>query len=201
MHEYMNFNNAEPQVSLIPKGTIAKAAVTLRGGNHGDEALLSKSEKTGSIGLNVEFTITEGEYKNRKIFQLLGIQGNKKDDSGNDIWGSMGRSLIRGILESAHNISHEDESPKAQAIRDLDKFSKLNNLQCLVKIGVEVDKTGQYDDKNKVIKIITLGTKEYNEYYNTNPIASNQVSNGKYVSPAASSKSVGHSDLDDELPF
>lgn len=161
--DYKDFNNAESsnEYSLIPAFTIAQAVINLKSGNYGENNLLTKNERTGTIGLNVEFTITKGEYKGHKIFQLIGIEGTKKDDLGNDKWGSMGRKLIRSILESAYNIAATDNSDKAIIIRKIDSYYELNNLNCLIKIGIEENKTGQYSDKNKVIAALIIDHKEY----------------------------------------
>lgn len=195
---YKDFNNAEPSngYSLIPASTIAQAVINLRPGNYGEDNLLTKNERTGSIGLNVEFTITKGEFKGRKIFQLIGIEGHKKDDLGNDIWGSMGRKLIRSILESAHNIAATDSSDKATRIRKIDSYNELNNLNCLIKIGVEEDKTGQYSDKNKVLTAITIDHSEYSQPPEKSaPIEQRNVDIGKR------SMKDTIDPLDDAIPF
>ena len=74
-----DFNTANSQDELIPAGTIARATFKLKGGgNYGEHNLLSKSDNTGSIGLNAYFTIDDGKYKGRRIYQLIGIEGVKR---------------------------------------------------------------------------------------------------------------------------
>jgi hypothetical protein len=164
----IDFNNAESRAELIPAGTIAKATLKLKGGgNYGEHNLLYKSDKTGSIGLNVYFTIDGGRYKNRRIYQLIGIEGAKKNAEGQDLWGNMGKSLIRSILESAHNIHPTDKSEQAVKIRSIASYNDLEGLQCLIKIGVETDKTGTYADKNKIFAALTPLDKDYTTLMNT----------------------------------
>lgn len=209
MYEYMtNFNNAEEQFMLIPNGTIAKVMLTLRSGNYGENNILTKNEKTSSIGLSVEFLILDGEHKNRKIIQLIGVKGTSLNERGEDVWGSMGCRLIRALLESAHNITPKDKSDKANLLRKVTDFSELQNLKCLVKIGIETDKTGQYPDKNKVVIAITPDMKDYfyfmsNDFTNT---SEEPTKNGRYplnkdAGIIAGGKHLDEIELDDELPF
>ena len=190
----MNLNNAEPQFSLIPKNTIAKVMMEIQPADYGEDNLLTKSKHTGSIGLSVQFTILDGEYKGRKIKQLVGIEGTKRDEYGNDKWADMGKTLLRAIIESAHNIDPKDESERATKIRDIKSYKELDRLTCLVNIGIEVDKTGKYNDKNKVIRAITP---------NMNGYTLNNTSQAK-VQPAIAANSITTSAEElgsDDIPF
>jgi len=185
----IDFNSVTPAFSLIPAGTIAKAVITLKPGNYGEQKLLTESDKTGSIGLNVCFTITSGNYANRKIYQLIGFQGAKKDENGKDRWAEMGLSLIRSIIESSRNIDPSDTTLEAMAKRKV-ALSELHNMQPIIKIGVEVDKSGKYPDKNKVFMAVTPDKKEYKEFMNISTVAKtkeNKVSDEDFAG--------------DEIPF
>ncbi|MFP3030771.1 MAG: hypothetical protein ACEY3M_06320, partial [Wolbachia sp.] len=57
-----DFNTAKPRSSLIPAGTIVKVLVKICPGGHEPNGLLTKSKNTGSIYLNLEFTVVEGPY-------------------------------------------------------------------------------------------------------------------------------------------
>ena len=177
----IDFNNANPQDELIPAGTIAKVTLKLKGGgNYGEHNLQHQSDNTGSIGLNVFFTIDEGKYKGRKFYQLIGIKGAKKNAEGADVWGDMGGSLIRSILESAYNIHPNDKSERSIKARSLESYNDLEGLQFVVKIGVEIDKTGQYSDKNKIVAAITPADKNYTTLMSATPRtqATNNANNG-----------------------
>ncbi len=153
-----DFNTAKPRSSLIPAGTIAKVLVKICPGGYEPNGLLTKSKNTGSIYLNLEFTVVEGPYSKRKIYQIFGIQGSKLNENGEDVWGEMGRSMIRRILESARNIYPHDDREEANLARKIKSISELNGLECLVKIGTE---TSGYGEKNKIISVITP---EYGSY-------------------------------------
>ena len=76
----------------------------------------------------------------------------------------MGKARIRAILESAKGINPKDVSEIAMAARKINSFDELNNLDAVIKIGVEHDKNGQYQDKNRVIAIITPENFAYSEF-------------------------------------
>jgi hypothetical protein len=96
----MDLNSAEAQTefALIPNNTIAKARLTIKPGGDFSDPFLTRSKNRESTFLNCEFTIMEGQYVRRKIFDKIGI-------TGSDQWINMGKSRIRAILESAKNGS------------------------------------------------------------------------------------------------
>ena len=107
------------------------------------------------IYLNCEFVILEGKYAKRKIFDKIGIEGNER-------WLNMGKARIRAILESAKGINPKDTSETAIEARKINSFEELNYLDVVIKIGVE--HAGQYQDKNKILAIITPEHASYSEY-------------------------------------
>ena len=76
----------------------------------------------------------------------------------------MGRAHIRAILESAKGINPKDMSEIAQKARTIESFADLNNLDVVIKIGIEHDKNGIYPDKNRVLAIITPEHISYSEF-------------------------------------
>ncbi|MBA5724595.1 hypothetical protein H0G72_05660, partial [Liberibacter sp. Z1] len=91
----------------IPDKTIVKVRLTLKEGfcDRLDDGtplgfFATKSIKTDSVYLECEYTVVEGEYNKRKIFDLIGLYSPKGDK-----WASMGRSTIKGILASARRVS------------------------------------------------------------------------------------------------
>ena len=157
-----NFNTVQPQVqknALIPSGTLAKATFMIRKGGFGVGDFLTQSAHTGAIYVNAEFTIIEGPYARRKIFQRIGIQGSKPDD----VWGNQGKAMLRSIVESARNVPTNDMSEAAQHLRNLPNLGDMNGMTCVVRIGVEADKTGQYEPQNKIIAVLTPDQKSYRD--------------------------------------
>lgn len=157
----MNFNDAEPQNSfdLIPANTIAKARLVLKLGNDPIDPFITRSKNGDTAYLNCEFIILEGQYAKRKVFDKIGLEGNDK-------WVNMGKARIRAILESAKNIQPKDMSVSAMAARQINSFDELNGLDVVIKIGIEHDKNGQYQDKNRVLSIITPEHFSYAEFMN-----------------------------------
>ena len=157
----MNFNDAKPQNSfdLIPANTIAKARLVIRPGNDATDPFITRSKGGDTAYLNCEWIILEGKYAKRKVFDKIGLEGSDK-------WVNMGKARIRAILESAKGINPKDVSEIAVAARQINSFDELNNLDVIIKIGVEHDKSGQYQDKNRVIAIITPDNFAYSEFIN-----------------------------------
>ena len=71
---------------------------------------------------------------------------------------------MRGIIESSKNVDPHDKSEAAQKARKISNFAELNKITCVVKIGVNKDKSGQYDPQNMVLAAITPDKKEYQQF-------------------------------------
>ena len=154
-----DFNSAQSNSNVIPKGTLAKVRLTIRPGGFDDPAQgwtggYAKRGATGSVYLDAEFTVLEGPYARRKIWSLIGLYSPKGPD-----WANMGRGLIRGILNSARGISDKDNSPEAQARRRITGFGELDGLEFVARIDVGQDANG--DDKNEVRGAVTPDHRDY----------------------------------------
>lgn len=164
----LDFNNAaisKPKALLIPHGTIAKTIMNVRSGGYEKDKYLSKSAHTGAIYLHAEFIIMDGPFSRRRIFQNIGVIGNNKVGD-NDVFGTRGRSLLRGLIESAKGIIPNDESETSQNARKIDNFGELNGMICVVKIGIDKDKSGKFEDRNTIICAVTPEKKEYQVFMN-----------------------------------
>ncbi|CDP51759.1 hypothetical protein [Devosia sp. DBB001] len=154
-----DFNDAKQNTNIIPKGTLAKVRLTIRPGGFDDPAQgwtggYATRGTTGSVYLSGEFTVLEGPYARRKIFTLIGLYSPKGPD-----WANMGRSLIRGMLNSARGISDKDISAQAQSARRISSFADLDGLEFVAKIDIGTDTNG--DEKNEVRAAVTPDHKEY----------------------------------------
>jgi len=146
MSAWNDFNDADGQSSfdLIPKGTVVPVRMTIRPGGFDDPAqgwsggYATRNDATGSVYLNVEFVILEGEYARRKVWSLIGLHSPKGPE-----WGNMGRSFIRGILNSAHGLSDKDNSPQAQAARRINGFADLDGIEFLARVDTGKDANGE----------------------------------------------------------
>jgi hypothetical protein len=98
--------------------------------------------------------VTEGQYARRKIFTLIGLYSPKGPD-----WANMGRSLVRGMLNSARGISDKDMSPEAQAARRISGFADLDGIEFVARIDIGTDASG--DDKNEIRSAVTPDHRDY----------------------------------------
>jgi hypothetical protein len=164
MSSWNDFNDAQAQsFDLIPKGTVARVRLTIRPGGYNDEqqgwsgGYATRNANTGAVYLNCEYTVLEGKYARRKVFSLIGLMSPKGPD-----WANMGRSLVRGILNSAHGISDKDSSPQALAKRRIRSFAELDGLEFLARIDVGKDTSDE--DKNEIRVAVTPDHKDYAAY-------------------------------------
>lgn len=159
---WSDFNSAEEQseFDVIPKGTLVKVRMTIKPGGYDDPqqgwtgGYATRNDTKGSVYLNCEFVVLEGKYAKRKIWTLIGLYSPNGPE-----WANMGRSFIRGILNSARNIKGKDESPQAQEARRISSFADLDGIEFVGKIGITDDQNG--DDKNEIRVAITPDHKEY----------------------------------------
>jgi hypothetical protein len=156
-----DYNDAKANPNLIPKGTLAKVRLSIRPGGFDDASQgwtggYATRGSTGAVYLNGEFTVMEGQYAKRKIWTLIGLYSPKGPD-----WANMGRSLIRGMLNSARGLSDKDVSPQAQAARRISGFADLDGLEFVARIDIGTDTNG--DDKNEIRGAVTPDHKDYSQ--------------------------------------
>jgi hypothetical protein len=156
---WSDFNDAKQASNVIPKGTIAKVRMTLRPGGFDDPSQgwtggYAKRGTTGSVYLDVEYTVLEGPYAKRKIWSMVGLYSPKGPD-----WANMGRSFIRSVLNSARGLSDKDNSPEAQNARRISGFADLDGLEFVARVDVGTDTNG--DEKNDIRIAVTKDHKDY----------------------------------------
>ena len=66
---WKDFNTAEDQSDVIPKGTLVKVRMTIKPGGYSspewEGGYASQNNDTGSVYLNCEFVVLEGQYARR----------------------------------------------------------------------------------------------------------------------------------------
>ncbi|WP_424931918.1 hypothetical protein [Amaricoccus macauensis] len=164
---WTDFNDAQSTTNVIPKGTLAKVRLTLRPGGFDDPAQgwtggYARRAATGAVYLDAEYTVLEGSYAKRKIWSLIGLYSPKGPE-----WANMGRSLLRGMLNSARGISDKDNSPEAQAARRINGFADLDGLEFVARIDIGQDTNGE--DKNEIRAAITPDHRDYAQIMGTAP--------------------------------
>lgn len=172
---WMNFNDAEEQTSgdIIPKNTLVKVHMKIRPGGYDDQAegwtggIATRSENSGAVYLDCEYTVIGGKYNKRKIWSLIGLHSPKGPK-----WKQMGRSFIRAALESARGVKPDDASENAMKARQISSLSDLDGLEFCAKVDVELAEAGSgYDDKNKINNVIPVTHKEYAALMNGQGVA------------------------------
>ena len=157
-----DFNDADTQsgFDLIPKGTLVPVRMTIKPGGFDEPAqgwtggYATQSFETGAVYLSAEFVVTGGDFAKRKLWSNIGLYSAK-----GPTWGQMGRSMIRGILNSARNIHPQDNGPQAAAARRIRDFSELDGIEFLAKVEIEKDAKG--DDRNVIGQVIEPDHKDY----------------------------------------
>ena len=154
-----DFNSAQSNTNVIPKGTLAKVHMTLRPGGFDDASQgwtggYAKRGTTGSVYLDAEFTVLDGPYAKRKIWSLIGLYSPNGPN-----WANMGRGLLRGILNSARGISDKDNSPEAQAKRRINGFVDLDGLEFVARI--DIGKANNGEEKNEIRAAVTPDHRDY----------------------------------------
>ena len=139
---YFDFNSASEQTSfdLIPKGTLLRVRMTIKPGGFDDPSqgwtggYATRNDNTGSVYLNCEFVVMEGEFARRKMWSLIGLHSPKGPE-----WANMGRTFVKAILNSAHGVHPGDNSPAAQNARRISGFADLDGIEFLGKVDWDKD--------------------------------------------------------------
>jgi hypothetical protein len=159
---YFDFNSASDQGSfeLIPKGTLVRVRMAIRPGGYDDPAqgwtggYATRNANTGSVYLNCEFVVLEGQYARRKLWSLIGLYSPKGPE-----WANMGRTFIKAILNSARGLHPNDNGPAAQNARRIGGFADLDGIEFLGKVDWEKDLHGE--DKAVIKAAVTPDYKDY----------------------------------------
>ena len=161
----MDFNTAEKQFSgsgdsdftPIPDDTIVTVVMSVRPGSVGDGGWLTQSQSSSWQYLNCEFVVIGGDYDKRRVWQNM-MWFNPEQPDGQA--GNITKSNIRSMLESARGVNPDDESPDAQAKRQINEFGDLCGLQFQCKLKIEPAK-GSFPAKNQIKSMITPDMSEY----------------------------------------
>lgn len=141
-----NSSKQDP-VALIPQGALCKAHINVRS--------IKKSKSSGAQYLDVELTVTEGQYAGRKIFDMI---MDPFCPNASDGGRKMGLLALTRICEAAGIFKPADEA----------SYTRYNHENCTIGdvigdiegatlgIRVKVEKgTDGYADKNKVGEWLT----------------------------------------------
>jgi hypothetical protein len=115
-----------PEMSLLPAGKYPAEI---------EDAQVSPTKNGNGQAVNLKWRIVDGEYENRIVFQSILITHTSEAAQ------RIGRGMFKDVCSSCGLTGK---------ITDLEvlKFKK-----CLIKVGVEKNKDGQYADKNRVTRV------------------------------------------------
>ena len=207
----INFNDAADQKpGTMPDGAYWVRA-RVRAGNAGPDGQLTLAKNLYSLMLALELTIIDNdEWRGKKLLDWITCGLEEYDHSDPDMPPPlvadkleglqasvrMGRSRIKGILNSAFNLQPNDDSEEAQAKRNVDSYKDFNNLTFMVQV-ITRPAEGKFRERNIVDFIIEPD----------DPVYKPRGSNSKAMTaPAPKPKpgvtsGGGVSDLDDSIPF
>lgn len=152
-----DFNTADKQgsIELIPANTIVPVLMTLRPGGKDAGGWLKESKTSENMMLDCEFTVTEGEFAKRKIWQYMVVKGSEKAVN-------ISRKTLRAIVEAGRAVRPDDMSQEAINSRKITGWGDLSGMCFPVKVGIEKAQAGSgYSDKNKILMVITPDMPEY----------------------------------------
>lgn len=166
----LDLNDARPQLpppgDLIPDGTYAKLKLSIRpGGVDGavalDAGLLKASHSSDARMLDCEFTVLEGPFARRKLWQNYTVMGGKLDEKGQSIGWSISKSSFRAMIDSALGLDPKDESQAAREKRMLQGLKHLDGITFIARIMVESSTSDQHKDANRIANIVLPGEPAY----------------------------------------
>ncbi len=165
-----DLNDADQQKSseLIPDGSFAKLAMTIRpagidGEGELDRSLLRAPRDPASDVrmLDCEFTVLEGPHARRKLWQMFTVKGGKVDENGVSIGWKISKSTFRAMIDSALGLDPEDMSEAAKTKRVLRGLADLNGISFVAKIKVEPSDDARYGDQNRLDRVVLPNEKEW----------------------------------------
>jgi hypothetical protein len=165
-----DMNDAEPQKTgdLIPDGSFARIAMTIRPGNADgqseiDKGLLKASNSPGSdvLMLDAEFTVIEGPHVRRKFWQMFTVSGGKVDENGVSIGWKISKSTFRAMIDSALGLGPDDMSEEAKDKRILRGLADFEGVTFVARIKIEPSSNPQYNDSNKLDRVVLPNEAEW----------------------------------------
>ena len=142
--------------SLIPDDTIAIVGMHIIAGGVGEDGMCKRSKEGDCEMLHCDFTVLDGEYKGRKVWQRFITEGTT-DGQKQMVVRTL--EMLKAIIDSALNLKPKDESDAARAARTV-SLKWFDGKSFMARIGHE-EGSGNYPARNIVVSIITPDKKDY----------------------------------------
>jgi hypothetical protein len=206
---FTDFNDADSfqGFGVIPDKSFAKLKMIFRPGDvlgpdPADGNILKKAKPPSDVKmLDCEFTVLNGPYAKRKLWQNLAVAGGKLDDKGVSMAWNISKSMIRSMIDSAWGLDPVDMSDTAKAKRRFSGFRELNGIEFAARIDIQhgnpvnpQDPGGaKYPDRNVIGAILTAKDPQYAAVMAGQPVesayaAAAEQKNGSTAAPAAGAK-------------
>lgn len=158
LYDYSNADEQKSQFDVIPNKTVVPVIVAIQPGDEGTPENAMKNTQSGLLQLVLELTVTEGDYKNRKIWHRLSMTGGDGSE-GHQKAINISRASIRAMLEAGRGVAPTDESPRAVNARKMQSVFELEGLEFWIEVGIEKggkkpDSEERYEDKNRLNKVL-----------------------------------------------
>jgi hypothetical protein len=177
----------QPDRDLIHAGTVASVQMRIRAGGVGEDGMCKRSQKGDCEMLDVEFVVLHGEYRGRKFWDNLLVEGTTDAQKA---FAKRNKHLLRTILESSRGIKPGDMSPEARAARTA-SLREFDGIPFIGKIGIEKgepknDGSGEtWPDKNILIRAVTPDDSNWHPVEHSPPFDGGTTGTG--AAPSASS--------------
>ncbi len=167
----------------IPKGTTLNVTFNIQPDRDGSHV---RTGKSGAVYYSICFTVTEGEFEKRKLFDMIGLRGskfitNKETPENKDMFRIMGASkyfrLLMWKLMKPAEFKHENPEAFQKAVSEYQP-QDLDGVACQIVTDVRYS--------------------EYNQKYEEVVSYINEYPGQEIFDPTAM---ISVEDIDDDLPF
>jgi hypothetical protein len=196
----ISYADADDQ-GLIPFSVYRLKAEVVLGG-HGDDGTLTLASTGHSMHLALVCTVTDGDYRDRKIWDNITLALTAKStlpSTGSEKLEKlktavrMGRARIKAILNSARGLDPNDKSAATEAKRAIETHDDLTGMIFWAEIGERPARDG-YGARNRIERIVEPGDADYPKDAKTQPSAAS-------TAIALPPRKTPQEDMDDTIPF
>jgi len=164
-----DYSTAQPARSFdtMPAGTIVTVSLHLRPGGAGEDGILKRSARGDCEMIDAELTVTDGEFKGRKVWEYWILEGTS---AGQQQAAEISRSTLKAILDATRGLEPNDMSAEVRAKRTVE-LKDFEGATFMVKLGVEKGKpkldssnqpTGEsWPDKNNIAAVMVRGMADW----------------------------------------